>query len=57
MFRVCPSVGKLKNATGNASDGFVFVFVFPEVDPVISLTCFAGFKAERTAGDDSTEVK
>lgn len=55
MFRVYPSVGKLKNATGNASDGFVFVF--PEVDPVISLTGFAGFKAERTAGDDGTEVK
>lgn len=27
-----------------------------EVDPVLSLTCFAGFEAERTAGDDGAEV-
>lgn len=29
---------------------------FFEVDPVLSLTCFAGFEAERTARDDGAEV-
>lgn len=29
---------------------------FFEVDPVLSLTCCAGFEAERTARDDGAEV-
>lgn len=42
MFRVCPSVGKLKNAT--ESPQMFFFFFLPEVDSVISLTCLQVLK-------------